>query len=226
MSWSDDRRRLVARRPVLGNAHRADRRGVDDALGASLARRLEHVARAVDVGAVELAWIRRPEPIVGGDVIDVRHPAHRRAHRGDVQHVTLDDLDRTSLEGPPVAAGARENPHAAPSASSSRTRLAPTKPVPPVTSASTSALTATSPASTRATARERTAGPRPSSSAPVRVDGCVHGQSQGAGNLSALPSDEISPTSSRREGSVEASSRHGANHERRDSRTRRRALGR
>ena len=106
------RRGLVARRPVLGNAHGADGRRVDDALGAGLAGRLQDVAGAVHIGPVERPRIGRPEPVIGRDMVDAPHPAHRGPDGRRVQQVAFHHLHRASLEGPPVPALARENAHA------------------------------------------------------------------------------------------------------------------
>ena len=52
-------------RPQADRGHAA---GVDHALDVAAARRLDDIARAIDVAAIERLRIGRPEAIVGGDV--------------------------------------------------------------------------------------------------------------------------------------------------------------
>ena len=73
---------------------------------------LEDVAGAVDIGAVELAGIGRPEPVVGGDVVDAARAGDGGADGVDVEEVALRDVDGAALERAAIAARAREDAHA------------------------------------------------------------------------------------------------------------------
>ena len=107
-----DGRPLVTGGAVLGNAHGAHGGRVDDALDTGQRGGLEHVAGAVDIGAVERAGIGRPEPVVGGDVIDAARAGDGGADGVDVEQVALRDVDGAALERAPIAALAGEDAHA------------------------------------------------------------------------------------------------------------------
>ena len=69
------------------------------------------MAGAVDIGAVERTRIGRPEPVVGGDVIDAARPGDGGADGVDVEQVALRDVDGAALERAAIAAFAGEDPH-------------------------------------------------------------------------------------------------------------------
>jgi len=72
------------------------------------------VAGAVDIGAVELARIAGPEPVVRRRVVDAAGALHRGAERIRLEEVALGDLNGAALERPAVTALARQHAHAPP----------------------------------------------------------------------------------------------------------------
>src|SRR5207245_1777212 len=102
-----DGRVLGPGRAVRREPEGADGRGIDDPPHTGLAGRLEDRARTVDVHAVQLGRIARPQPVVRGDVVERIGARHGARQRGAVEQVALHDLDGAAVEGPAVAAAAR-----------------------------------------------------------------------------------------------------------------------
>ena len=69
------------RQASVGGSERGHRTRVDDALDAGFQRLLHHDARAVDVGAVDLARIARPQPVIGRDMDQMADAAQRARNR-------------------------------------------------------------------------------------------------------------------------------------------------
>ena len=97
--------------PTLrGQPKRAHARGVDDALHPGARAGLEHGARALDVGAVDLRRIAGPEPVVAGHVEDSRAARDRRGHGVGLEDVAAHHLDRATLERLETAGRTSEDP--------------------------------------------------------------------------------------------------------------------
>src|SRR5205823_4213373 len=105
-------RGLGARATLPRQSERTDARGVDDALHPGARAGLEHGARALDVGAVDLRRIAGPEPVVAGHVEDPRAARDRRGHGVGLEDVAAHHLDRATLERLETAGRTSEDPDA------------------------------------------------------------------------------------------------------------------
>src|SRR5438045_2477456 len=83
---------ILVAQAAVGHADAAYGAGVNDAFDAGRSRRLEQVARTVDVGPVELVRIASPEPIVSRDVKDEAASGDGARKRGRVAQVADDGL--------------------------------------------------------------------------------------------------------------------------------------
>src|SRR5262249_49201891 len=127
-----DRGRLRARPPAGGNPERADTRREDHPLDAGIRARVEDVSRPLDVVQVERGRIRRPQPVVAGDVKDPPAAGHRAVQPRPPRspRPTPTPHPASPLRSRPSRASTRTS---YPLARRARVMLAPTKPVPPVT---------------------------------------------------------------------------------------------
>ena len=91
--------------PPSRNADTPHRAGVHHPLHTRRPRGFEHVARAFDIGTVQFGGIPRPEPVIGGDMVD--HPAARHG-AGERNRVAQIAVDRFSAQFPQLAARPHE----------------------------------------------------------------------------------------------------------------------
>src|SRR4029078_3868756 len=71
---------------------------MDDGLRAAAFSRLHHHPGSLDVGFHDLAWIWRPQPVIGGDMKDVPRALRRSKDRPRVARVASQDLGVGAVE--------------------------------------------------------------------------------------------------------------------------------
>src|SRR5262249_56980638 len=86
--------------------------GVKDARDARVGGGLEHGARALDVGRVDLLRVFGPEAIVGGDVEDSPRALDGAPDRRRIDEVALADLDFEPFDRPPITVRSGQYAHA------------------------------------------------------------------------------------------------------------------
>jgi hypothetical protein len=109
----DDGRRLV-RGAAVHEAEGRDRARVDDLRDIRVGGGAQDVLGAIDVGAVEVAAMARPESVVGGDVVERRGSLRRPGEGGRIGQVPFDDLNVEAREIVPAAAASGQAPHGVP----------------------------------------------------------------------------------------------------------------
>lgn len=88
----DSNRGVFAARGAVRNSERADGAGMDDARDAGFACGPDHVARALDVDRVHRRVIDDPQPIVGGNMVNLIASFGGPADRVDIANVAPHDL--------------------------------------------------------------------------------------------------------------------------------------
>ena len=128
----DRHRRVLVARLVLRHADAADRAGVNDALDAGAVRRFQQIACAVDIRAIEIVGMFRPEPIIGGHMKHQSAAWHRTFERSRIAQIAGDALD---IQVRALTAGRHRARTRYPRSVSRRATCHPRKPLAPVTRA-------------------------------------------------------------------------------------------
>ena len=76
----------------LRAADRRDARGIDDLLHPGVRRRPQQVSRSLDIRTLELCRLRRPQPVVGGDVEKKITALERAFQRFGLREVSHHDV--------------------------------------------------------------------------------------------------------------------------------------
>ena len=82
-------RTVLCRGAALSELQGRDAAGVDDALDAGAERLLHDEARSLEIVAVDLLRVSRPEPVVGGCMKKIAGALQRRRQRGAIAQIAL-----------------------------------------------------------------------------------------------------------------------------------------
>src|SRR4029077_19892922 len=100
---------LVRQHAIARNRHRPYRAGINESFYPGAPCGLKQVSRALDVGFINLAWVTRPQAIIGSHMINSGHSSEGLLQRPWIAQIAPDALDGQTFEQSGLACRAEQH---------------------------------------------------------------------------------------------------------------------